>query len=114
MMVDLADSRRDVGPQIPPHAVDAYPAHLPSLNFMLFNFFFLASIPAYFCFCSTPAGPGSHVDANFYQLLSSNVLQVLSVVTLLWPTIFHAKLSRLAWFWSWMLAGSSLICVVLS
>jgi hypothetical protein len=113
-MERLADFCRDVSPQIPPRAVDAYPAQLPSLNFMLFNFFFLASIPAWLCFSATPVGPGSHFDANFYQLLSSNVLQVLSIVTLLWPTIFHARLSRMAWLWSWVLAGISLVCVVLS
>lgn len=81
---------------------------------MPFNFFFLASISALLCFSATPIGPESHADANFYQLLSSNVLQVLSIVTLLWPTLFHARLSKMAWFWSWVLAGISVICVVLS
>lgn len=54
------------------------------------------------------------MDANFYQLLSSNVLQVFSIVTLLWPTKFHPKLSKMAWLWSWVLAGIGVICVVLS
>jgi hypothetical protein len=81
---------------------------------MLFNFFFLASIPTWLCFYATPVGYGSHLDANFYQLLSSNVLQVLGTVTLLWPTVFHARLSKMAWFWSWVLAGISFICAILS
>lgn len=114
MVASIANFRRDVRPQAPPYAVDSYPAQLPSLNFMMFNFLFLASIPAYLCLSSTPVGPGSHLDANFYQLLSSNVVQVLSIVILLWPTVFHAKLSRMAWFWSWILAGMSLVCVILS
>jgi len=66
------------------------------------------------CFSSTPVGPGSSTDANFYQLLSSDVLQILSIVTLLWPTVFHARLSRMAWFWTWALAGITTICAVLS
>jgi hypothetical protein len=97
--------------------VDAYPVqlkNLPMLNSLILCFCFFASIPAYLSFSSTPVGSGSSTDTNFYQLISSNVLQILSIVTLLWPTVFHTKLSRLAWLWTWALAGISTICAVLS
>jgi hypothetical protein len=87
------------------------------LNILILTLCFFASIPAYLCFSSTPLRPRSSTDANFYQLLSGDLLQILSVVTLLWPTVFHARLSRMAWFWTWALAAITTIyadlCVVL-
>ena len=84
------------------------------LNILILTLCFFTSIPAYLCSSSTPLSPGSSINATFYQLLSVDVLQILSVVTLLWPTVFHARLSRMAWFWTWALAGITTICAVLS
>lgn len=103
----------------PPHAVDHYPItlqlnFLPTLNILILTLCFFASIPAYLCFSSTPPGHGASTDANFYQLLSGGVLQILSIVTLLWPTVFHARLSRIAWFWTWAMAGLATVCAGLS
>jgi hypothetical protein len=115
---------RDPHPHTPPptppaHAVDAYPLtsqlnFLPTLTILILAFSFVASILAYLCFSSTPPGHGSPTDAGFYQLLSGFVLQLLGIVTLLWPTVFHARLSGMAWFWTWVLAGTAAICAVLS
>lgn len=106
-------------PNPPLPAAIAYPERwqlrfLPTLIVLILTFCFLASIPAYLCFSATPPSPGLHTDANFYQLLSGSVLQFLSIVTLIWPTVFHTRLSRMAWLWTWMLAGISTVCAGLS
>lgn len=41
-------------------------------------------------------------------------MQLLGLVTFIWPTLSHPRLFRLAWFWIWVLAGFSAVCSLLS
>ena len=38
-------------------------------------------------------------------------MQLLSVLTMIIPTIYNIRLIRQAWFWTWILAGSNTLCV---
>lgn len=53
-------------------------------------------------------------DPNFYQAITGSILQVLGLVTFMWPTLGHPRLSRLNWVWIWILAGFSLLCALIS
>lgn len=57
---------------------------------------------------------GASDDANFYQLIASSLIQLLSLATLLYPTLFHSKFSGHPWLWTWILAVFSVACTILS
>lgn len=42
------------------------------------------------------------------------MLQLLSLITFVWPTLNDARLSKLTWVWIWILAGFSAICAAVS
>ncbi|KAF2497257.1 hypothetical protein BU16DRAFT_526278 [Lophium mytilinum] len=69
----------------------------------------LSCIPTAIAWIHTAPGPAPRptLDPNFYQLLSSSALQLLSLLTLVWPLMFHAELARMSWVWTWVLAGTS-------
>jgi hypothetical protein len=77
------------------------------LSFLVPTISLVSCIPAALAwYNSTPQIGASH-DANFYQLISSSVMQLLGLLTLIWPTVAHTRLAKLAWFWTWVLANTS-------
>ncbi|KAG9229268.1 hypothetical protein BJ875DRAFT_523889 [Amylocarpus encephaloides] len=53
-------------------------------------------------------------DADFYQAISSSVMQLLSILVLMILIIYNARLIKMAWFWTWGMAGISTICALAS
>jgi hypothetical protein len=41
-------------------------------------------------------------------------MQLLGLLTFIWPTLSHPRLSTLTWFWIWVLAAFSAMCAILS
>jgi hypothetical protein len=41
-------------------------------------------------------------------------MQLLGNMTLIIPTISNARLVGQAWFWTWVLAGASIVCTILA
>lgn len=41
-------------------------------------------------------------------------MQLLGLLTFIWPTVHHDRLSAMAWHWIWILAAFSAICAILS
>ncbi|KAF7508415.1 hypothetical protein GJ744_009268 [Endocarpon pusillum] len=92
--------------QAPEHAVEAYTSASPTLSFLVPTISLLSCIPAALAWSHASRQVGNAKDAEFYQLVSSSAMQLLGVVTLIWPTVFHARLGRLSWVLTWILAGS--------
>jgi hypothetical protein len=65
----------------------------------------LSGIPAGLSFYHSSNNTGTTFDPDFWQLVASSAIQVLSVVTLILPTIFNIRLAKMAWLWTWLLAA---------
>lgn len=70
----------------------------------------LSGIPAALAWSHAPSKAGTVDDADFFSLIATSALQILSTVTLIWPTVFNSGLARLSWVWTWVLAISSVCC----
>ena len=102
---------------VPITAVEAYqstPNINATLSFLVPTVSLITCIPAALAWTSSSPQIGTHHDANFYQLISSSIIQLLGLLTLIWPTIVHTRLANLAWFWTWVLASASALLTVLS
>ncbi|EPE28731.1 hypothetical protein GLAREA_09852 [Glarea lozoyensis ATCC 20868] len=87
---------------------------ITTLNFIAPSILLLSCIPISLAWLHTSLDIGSSADANFYQLISNSMIQLLSLATLLSPTLFYSKFSGYAWYWTWFLAVLSFVCTVLS
>ncbi|KAI3317225.1 hypothetical protein HD806DRAFT_515805 [Xylariaceae sp. AK1471] len=74
----------------------------------------LSCIPTALAWIHSDPNVGTVGDANFYQLVAGSVVQLLGLGTMIYPTVFHSRLARTPWFWTWFLATVSLTCTVLS
>ncbi|KAF2815632.1 uncharacterized protein BDZ99DRAFT_565590 [Mytilinidion resinicola] len=81
----------------------------PTLLFFVPAICLLSCIPTAMAWMHTTPGPSPRptADANFYQLLSNSAMQLISLLTLVWPLMFHDELARMSWVWTWVLAGTS-------
>jgi uncharacterized membrane protein len=97
---------------------DAYPipaAMRSSLSVIVPTVSFLSVIPAVLAWIHSANGsPGAHADSAFYQTITSSVLQLLSILTFVWPTMRESRLSRTNRYWIRVLAGISAVCAILS
>lgn len=101
--------------QAPDNAVEAYSTPInthATLSFLVPTISLLSCVPAALAWSHTSTQVGTVNDANFYQLLSSSAMQLLSIGTLIWPTVFYVRLARLPWVWTWILATVSACCTV--
>lgn len=85
-----------------------------TLTFILPTVSLLAIIPATLAWRHGESAPGSTHDSNFWQAVSSSIMQLLSLVIFIWPTSSNPRLSQLTWFWIWLLAGFSATCAIVS
>lgn len=111
-----APSDATIDAETPPDdAVEAYePTYTTGsrLNFFIPLISILSCIPAAMAWTHAMPQVGTHTDAEFYQQLSGSSMQLLSLATLIWPTIFSTRLARLNWTFAWCLAGASATCSV--
>jgi hypothetical protein len=85
-----------------------------SLNFIVPTVSLLSVIPAALAWGHGATEPGAPTDSDFYQAITGSTLQLLGLVTFIWPTLSHPRLSLLTWFWIWILAGFSALCALVS
>ena len=103
--------------QTPSTAVQAYPTSptmRSTLNFIVPTLSLLAVIPAALAWRYDSNRRGSIRDSEFYQIIAGSTMQLLGLVTFVWPTLSHPRLSNLTWIWIWNLAGFSAICALLN
>jgi hypothetical protein len=86
----------------------------PTLAFLVPVTAVLSLIPACLAFSHSASESGTTSDSDFWQTVSSSIIQILSVVTLVTPTIFNVRLAKMAWFWTWVLAVVSICCSVVA
>jgi flagellar biosynthesis protein FlhB len=103
----------------PPGAAKAQNIHKSQninsfLSFLVPTICLLSCIPTALAWTHTTASVGTIDDANFYQLLSNTAMQLLGLLTLIWPTVFDARLATMAWFWTWILGGVSVCCTAVA
>jgi hypothetical protein len=85
-----------------------------SLNFIVPIVSLLSVVPAALAWSHSGTERGSIVDSDFYQALNGAILQLLGLLTLVWPTLGHSRLSSIDWFWIWLLAGFGAVCAPMS
>ncbi|KAH7345908.1 hypothetical protein BKA66DRAFT_478672 [Pyrenochaeta sp. MPI-SDFR-AT-0127] len=85
-----------------------------SLNFIVPIVSLVSVVPAALAWKYGIVEKVTFTDPNFYQAITGSVLQLLSLVTFIWPTLSHPRLSRLNWVWIWILAGCSVLCALTS
>ena len=114
---DAEERRLSQLDQAPEDAVEAYSSARnasPTLSFLVPTISLLSCIPAALAWSHAPRQVGTVKDAEFYQLVSSSAMQLLGVATLIWPTVFHARLGHLSWVLTWILAGTSACFTILT
>jgi hypothetical protein len=102
---------------MPKNAVEAYhsSSNLNStLTFLVPVTAVLSGIPAGLAFYHSSGDAGITSDPDFWQLVASSAIQILSVVTLILPTIFNIRLAKMAWVWTWIFAGVTVCCSIVA
>ncbi|KAI9795316.1 MAG: hypothetical protein M1833_007228 [Piccolia ochrophora] len=103
------ESGNELDPHSRPHQAlkgpsEAYDSSLKmtaTLSFLVPTISLLSCIPAALAWSHASPEVGAANDAEFYQLVSTTTMQVLGIITLIWPTVFHAHLARLSdAFWA--------------
>lgn len=74
----------------------------------------LSAIPTTLAWKHSDQTAGTTQDSNFWQIVSSNTLQLLGLIIFIWPTLKHPRLSPLTWVWIWILAGLSAVSAIVS
>ena len=87
---------------------------ISTLSFFVPAILLLSCIPIALAWTRSPREVGASDDANFYQLIAGSLIQLLSLATLLYPTLFHFKFQGHSWLWTWILAAFSVACTILS
>lgn len=97
-----------------------FPSKLPTppnmragLNFIVPITCLLSMIPAALAWSHGSRQPGNSTDADFFQSIAGSLLQLLGLLTFIWPTLSHPRLVGHSWWYTWILAVSSAICAVL-
>ncbi|KAH6616471.1 hypothetical protein C7974DRAFT_45399 [Boeremia exigua] len=99
----------------PQNAFSAYPhgQNMRSTLTVIVPIMSLLSIfPAVVAWMHGETALGNTHDSNFWQAISNSIMHLLGLLTFVWPTWKHTRLSQLTWSWIWILAGFSAICSV--
>jgi hypothetical protein len=92
------ESPPDVSSEVPWKMALAYrqsPAPNSTLAFLVSMLSLLSSVPVLLDSTHSTHQVGSISDADFYQLISSSILQLLSTATMIIPTIYNVRLAAL-------------------
>lgn len=84
------------------------------LNFIVPTVSLLSTIPAALAWVHGTTEPGTTTDSDFFQTIVGSIMQLLGLVTFIWPTLSHPRLSGQTWFLIWILAAFSAACAVVS
>jgi hypothetical protein len=83
-----------------------------ALTFIVPTIMLSSVIPAAIAWRRDDSVTGTTGDSNFWQAVCNSTLQLLSLVTFIWPAMKDPRLSQIAWVWIWMLAGFSATCTI--
>ncbi|KAF2630117.1 hypothetical protein BU25DRAFT_265852 [Macroventuria anomochaeta] len=84
------------------------------LNFIVPIACLLSTMPAALAWSHGSRESGTSKDSDFFQTIAGSALQLLGLVTFIWPTLPHPRLVGQTWWFIWILAIFSAICAVLS
>ncbi|KAH7072020.1 hypothetical protein BKA63DRAFT_577635 [Paraphoma chrysanthemicola] len=103
------------GTALPDKVAYAYPSGKKTrsaLNFIVPTIMLTSVIPAAVAWRRDDSIAGTTGDSNFWQAVSSSTLQLLSLITFIWPAMKDPRLSQITWVWIWVLAGFSATCTI--
>ncbi|PVH71051.1 hypothetical protein DL98DRAFT_577582 [Cadophora sp. DSE1049] len=103
---------QDEEPKNIAHAYQQPQGTTSTLAFLVPVLSLISSIPIFLAWMYSDHQTGNTSDANFWQLISGSSMQFLSILTILIPTIFNIR--KMAWFWTWILAATSIICAIMA
>jgi hypothetical protein len=83
-----------------------------ALTFVVPTIMLSSVIPAAIAWRRDDLVTGTTEDSNFWQAVSNSTLQLLSLVTFVWPAMKDPRLSQITWVWIWVLAGFSATCTI--
>ncbi|KAH7084318.1 hypothetical protein FB567DRAFT_79424 [Paraphoma chrysanthemicola] len=83
-----------------------------TLTFIVPTIMLISVIPAAVAWRRDDSVTGTTGDSNFWQAVSSSTLQLLSLITFIWPAMKDPRLSQITWVWIWVLAGFSATCTI--
>jgi hypothetical protein len=85
-----------------------------ALTFIVPTIMLSSVIPAAVAWKRDDSVTGTTGDSNFWQAVSNSTLQLLSLITFIWPAMKDPRLSQITWVWIWVLAGFSATCTIAS
>ncbi|KAF1831483.1 hypothetical protein BDW02DRAFT_571940 [Decorospora gaudefroyi] len=85
-----------------------------TLTFIVPAISLLSTIPAAVAWKHDDATLDSSRDSNFWQAISASTMQLLGLITFIWPTLYNDRLSQFTWIWIWVLAAISALCAIFS
>lgn len=97
--------------------VEAYPqtpSIQPTLMVLVTTLSLFSLIITSISFTHSPLTIGTTTDADFWQLISSSIMQISSLLSMMIPIHRNARLAKEAWVWTWVLAGCSACCAVVA
>ncbi|EPE37130.1 hypothetical protein GLAREA_09293 [Glarea lozoyensis ATCC 20868] len=114
----ISKTPSDPRERLPAAVARAYEASskglISTLSFFVPAILLISCVPIALAWTRSPQEVGASNDANFYQLIAGSLIQLLSLATLLYPTLFHSKFQGHSWLWTWILALFSVACTILS
>jgi hypothetical protein len=83
-----------------------------ALTFIVPTIMLCSIIPAAIAWRRDDSVAGTTGDSNFWQAVSNSTLQLLSLITFIWPAMNDPRSSQITWVWIWVLAGFSATCTI--
>ncbi|KIM96447.1 hypothetical protein OIDMADRAFT_148308 [Oidiodendron maius Zn] len=106
----LSPSRSKLGKTFNPKVttVNAYPqapSTQPTLIILVTTLSLVSLVTTFLSFVHSTPSIGTTSDADFWQLVSSSIMQISSIASMVMPVYQSIRLTKEAWFWTWILAG---------
>ena len=70
------------------------------------------TVPVFVAWSRFPNAHGTTQDADFWMLLQSSVMQLLNLLTIVYPASQKSLMHWRPWFWAWMYAMTSCLCLL--
>ena len=83
-----------------------------TLTFIVPTIMLFSAIPAAIAWKRDDSITGTTRDSNFWQAVSSSMLQLLSLITFIWPAMKDPQLPQITRVWIWVLSVFSATCTV--
>lgn len=84
------------------------------LNFIVPIWCIVSIVPVALAWSKGDSDHGTAADSDFFQTVAGSLMQLLGLITFIWPTLSHPRLVGQTWWLVWILAVFSAFCAVLS